>query len=70
MRLAWLVKVGMFYSLVDVTLSIQSTKAGSLGITLVAIDLSLKVLEILRRWIWVYLRVEKEWITKQRASEE
>jgi hypothetical protein len=54
----------MFYSLVEVTMGVEKG-SGMLGITLVAIDLSLKVGEVLRRWVWVYLRIEREVLTSR-----
>jgi hypothetical protein len=68
LRLAWLLKVGMFYSLVDVTMGVEKG-SGKLGMTLVAIDLSLKVGEVLRRWVWVYLRIEREVLTSRNNKE-
>ncbi|KAH6560263.1 hypothetical protein BASA62_000335 [Batrachochytrium salamandrivorans] len=72
LRLSWVAKVSLLYRLVDVyghheSISRYILDAQLLG-TLVAVDLVLKILEIVRRWVWVFFRIEREWVSKQESS--
>ncbi|KAI8814941.1 EXS family-domain-containing protein [Cladochytrium replicatum] len=76
LRLAWVVKVTLFYELVEVTLlhgdnydtriSVgggENMAEGGLA-ALVVVDFALKILEVFRRWAWVFFRVEREWVIR------
>lgn len=60
-RLFWLLKITLMYSVVDHLLQPKDTQDSALP-RLLFIDLTLKVLEILRRWVWVFFRIEREWV--------
>lgn len=58
LRLSWTIKVTLLYRLVRATLY-NDLMPSSIGI-----DVGLKVLELVRRWVWVFFRVEREWVAK------
>ncbi|KAI8815580.1 EXS family-domain-containing protein [Fimicolochytrium jonesii] len=75
LRFSWIVRIALLRKVVDA--SVLDPSAGGGGDvssggdtdrtakeTLVAIDICLKVLEILRRWVWVFFRVEREWVVR------
>eukprot|EP00842_Homolaphlyctis_polyrhiza_P004146 jgi/Hompol1/4732/HPOL_003857-RA len=73
LRFSWIAKITLYYRLAE------AHAAGNRGqeatwndtmvlSTLVAVDLALKTLEILRRWMWVFFRIEREWVVTGRAS--
>ncbi|TPX60412.1 hypothetical protein PhCBS80983_g01787 [Powellomyces hirtus] len=45
-------------------MSAATKSVSSVKEALVAIDIALKILEVLRRWMWVFLRVEREWVSR------
>ncbi|KAJ3290862.1 protein-ER retention protein, partial [Borealophlyctis nickersoniae] len=56
LRLTWTAKVALLYRLVRATVY-QDAMPSSVGV-----DVGLKVLEVLRRWMWVFFRIEREWV--------
>lgn len=60
-RLFWVGKITLMYSVVDHLLRPKETDEAALP-RLLLVDVSLKVLEVLRRWVWVFFRVEREWV--------
>ncbi|KAL5032084.1 hypothetical protein BDV3_000682 [Batrachochytrium dendrobatidis] len=72
LRFSWTVKITFLYKLALVrghhdNISRFVSDAQLLG-TVAAIDLALKALEIIRRWVWVFFRIEREWVLKQGKS--
>lgn len=65
-RLAWILKIDMFYRVVEMELG--GEKSRELAVGLVGVDLFCKVCEVFRRWIWVYLRIEREWVVSHLSS--
>ncbi|KAL2914804.1 protein-ER retention protein [Polyrhizophydium stewartii] len=67
LRLSWIARVKLLYRLGSVhghnadSVSRYVIDAQIVG-TLAATDLALKTLEIVRRWVWVFFRVEREWV--------
>ncbi|TPX33454.1 hypothetical protein SmJEL517_g03671 [Synchytrium microbalum] len=67
LRLCWTIKVPLFFALVDATV-----KPSAPGVRpeeeqipmLLGVDLALKVAEVLRRWLWVFFRIERELVSK------
>lgn len=65
LRISWVVRVTILRQVVD---SIGASKGAGVKETLMAVDIALKVLEILRRWVWVFFRVEREWVSRRRGA--
>ncbi|KAJ3018601.1 protein-ER retention protein [Thoreauomyces humboldtii] len=65
LRMSWIVRMVLLKQVVGDLSTHPSTTTVE---ALVACDVGLKVLEILRRWMWVFLRVEREWVTKPSYS--
>ncbi|KAJ3104023.1 hypothetical protein HDU97_009570 [Phlyctochytrium planicorne] len=63
LRLSWIVKVTLIYTLARSSLRGQTSSELLSG--LMAVDFSIKCLEILRRYIWVFFRCEREWVVKK-----
>ncbi|KAJ3212959.1 hypothetical protein HDU67_003489 [Dinochytrium kinnereticum] len=63
LRLSWIVKVTLIYTLASASLRGQT--GAELVSRLMAVDFSLKCLEILRRYVWVFFRCEREWVVKR-----
>ncbi|KAJ3125453.1 protein-ER retention protein [Nowakowskiella sp. JEL0407] len=70
LRLAWIPKVALLYELVEITVRSRSNNKSHVIVPngevelpkLLVADLTLKVLEIFRRWVWVFFRIEREWV--------
>ena len=56
--------MALLYALVKATVY-RDPMPGSVGL-----DVGLKVAEVLRRWMWVFLRVEREWVERKWGEEE
>ncbi|KAI8925583.1 EXS family-domain-containing protein [Entophlyctis helioformis] len=80
LRLSWIARVTVLYKLVGLRTFHSGTGSSGNDIsdaqllgTLVVMDLVLKTLEVLRRWMWVFFRIEREWVVvggrPQRASQ-
>ncbi|KAJ3228236.1 protein-ER retention protein [Clydaea vesicula] len=76
-RLTWLIKLTIFFNLVDLTLKQKTEEEiffnffgkkftdNNLSFILLFLDFGLKFLEIFRRFIWVFFRVEREYVVKK-----
>lgn len=51
--------MALLYTLVRATVYEESMPSS------VGLDVALKVAEVLRRWMWVFLRVEREWVDRR-----
>ncbi|KND00484.1 uncharacterized protein SPPG_04800 [Spizellomyces punctatus DAOM BR117] len=60
LRMSWIVRVAILQQVVD---GVGTPKEG-VKQSLAAVDIALKVLEVLRRWMWVFFRVEREWVSR------
>jgi hypothetical protein len=60
-RLFWILKITLMYSIVNHILQPKEIDSTVMP-KIVVVDVSLKVLEIFRRWVWVFFRVEREWV--------
>ena len=56
-RLFWILKISLLYNLVNAHFLPKEV-----GPQIVMIDFTLKILEIIRRGVWVIFRVEREWV--------
>ncbi|KAJ3298858.1 protein-ER retention protein [Rhizoclosmatium sp. JEL0117] len=61
LRMSWIVRVAILHSLLKQSVSKESNVDSLRGV-LLGVDLGLKGLEVLRRWVWVFFRVEREWV--------
>ncbi|KAI9345008.1 EXS family-domain-containing protein [Obelidium mucronatum] len=63
LRMSWIVRVAILQTLLKESFwgGGDDTTSGIRG-TLLGVDLGLKGLEVLRRWVWVFFRVEREWV--------
>ncbi|KAJ1557489.1 hypothetical protein HK405_015904, partial [Cladochytrium tenue] len=66
LRLAWAPRAALVWQTLGGGAGASAAAAVSAGLRLtaagwVAVDLALKVAELVRRWGWMYLRVEREW---------
>jgi hypothetical protein len=63
-RLLWIVKLGLLYQLIQTLFHPARASSypplNNLQHSLLLFDFSLKVLEIVRRWVWVFFRIERE----------
>ncbi|KAJ3042708.1 protein-ER retention protein [Rhizophlyctis rosea] len=64
LRLTWTFKVALLYTLVRATVY-DDPMPSSVGL-----DVALKVAEVLRRWMWVFLRVEREWVERKWGGDD
>ncbi|KAJ3068427.1 protein-ER retention protein [Podochytrium sp. JEL0797] len=60
LRMSWIVRVAILHALLKNSFGGQDVSA--IKGTLLGVDLGLKGLEVLRRWAWVFFRVEREWV--------
>ncbi|KAI8617306.1 EXS family-domain-containing protein [Chytriomyces sp. MP71] len=66
LRMSWIVRVAILQSLLRKSFAAgargghHADEVGNLRGVLLGVDLGLKGLEILRRWVWVFFRVERE----------
>ncbi|KAI8846483.1 EXS family-domain-containing protein [Chytridium lagenaria] len=63
LRLSWIVKVTLIYTLARASLRGQSGTEPLSG--LMAVDFTIKCLEIVRRYVWVFFRCEREWVVRK-----
>ncbi|KAI9365553.1 EXS family-domain-containing protein [Zopfochytrium polystomum] len=66
LRAAWLVRAALVWRILA-SAAAAATASGTRQppfdpALLVAVDLALKALEVVRRWVWVFFRVEREWV--------
>lgn len=62
LRFSWMIKIQVFYQLVEIATGTGEATIG-FGVYLVGIDFLIKIMEVCRRWVWVFFRIEREIVT-------
>jgi hypothetical protein len=63
-RFLWVLKISSYYRLVDILLDESTASSSSNVLQFVFIDFILKLAEIIRRCVWLFFRIEREFLYK------
>ncbi|KAI9096978.1 EXS family-domain-containing protein [Phlyctochytrium arcticum] len=76
LRMSWIVRIALLQKMIEGLVSHHPADIGTIlkfdrpqeKQALLAADIALKILEILRRCVWVFFRMEREWVSRGLAA--